>query len=183
MQTDSEPICSYPADERGGVATDEVLGKVYDELRALAAYHMERERPGHTLPPTAVVHEVYLRLARQDKGDWTNRAQFLSIASTMIRRILVDHARVRDAGKRGGGVRVPLNGFEPAEPAPDAGIAEVDEALTELAALDEQQARVVELRYFGGLSIEETAEVLGVSPGTVKRGWRLARAWLAARLA
>lgn len=182
MHTDSEPICCDPAGKRGTIATDEVLGKVYDELRALAAYHMERERPGHTLPPTAVVHEVYLRLAKQDKGQWTNRAQFLSIASTMIRRILVDHARVRDAGKRGGGVRIPLGGFEPSDCSADADIASVDEALTALAALNERQARVVELRYFGGLSIEETAEVLEVSIGTVKGDWRLARAFLAARL-
>ena len=182
MQTEFEPVCSNPAGERNGLATNDVLAKVYDELRALAAYHMERERPGHTLPPTAVVHEVYLRLAKQDKATWSNRAHFLSIASRMIRRILVDHARVRDASKRGSGLRVALDGFEPSELSRDSDIASLDEALTDLAALDDRQARVVELRYFGGLSIEETAEVLGVSVGTVKGDWRLARAWLAARL-
>lgn len=182
MQTELDTTGSTHAGERAAFATDELLGKVYDELRALAAYHMERERPGHTLPPTAVVHEVYLRLAKQDKAAWANRAQFLAIASGMIRRVLVDHARARAAHKRGATRRVPLEDFEPSDRAQETQIAGIDEALNELAKLDERQARVVELRYFGGLSIEETAEALGVSPGTVKGDWRLARAWLAARL-
>jgi RNA polymerase sigma factor (TIGR02999 family) len=182
MQTELESTSSSAAGKRVAFATDEVLGKVYDELRALAAYHMERERPGHTLPPTAVVHEVYLRLAKQDKTAWANRAQFLAIASGMIRRVLVDHARARAAHKREAARRVPLEDFEPSDREQDADIDGIDEALNELAKLDERQARVVELRYFGGLSIEETAEALGVSPGTVKGDWRLARAWLAARL-
>lgn len=182
MNTEVDSTSPSAATERGPLPTDEILARVYDELRALAAYHMEHERPGHTLPPTAVVHEVYLRLAKQDKATWANRAQFLSIASCMIRRVLVDHARVRDAKKRGSGSRVQLNDFEPVESAPDFDIASLDEALHDLAALDERQAKVVELRHFGGLSIEETAEVLGVSAGTVKGEWRLARAWLATRL-
>lgn len=182
MQTEIESTRPSAAGERAAFATDEVLGKVYDELRALAAYHMERERPGHTLPPTAVVHEVYLRLAKQDKTAWTNRAQFLAVASGMIRRVLVDHARARAAHKRGAARRVALEDCEPPEQPREAEIGGIDEALNELAKLDERQARVVELRYFGGLSIEETAEALGVSPGTVKGDWRLARAWLAARL-
>ncbi len=182
MHADAELLRSDAVGSVCAVATDDVLGRVYDELRALAAFHMQKERPGHTLPPTAVVHEVYLRLARQDKATWNSRAQFLGVASRMIRRILVDHARVRNAEKRGGGVRVALDGFEPTGPAPDADLLCVDEALVDLAALDERQARVVELRFFGGLSVEETAEVLGVSAGTIKGDWRLARAWLAARL-
>lgn len=168
--------------ERTAVASDELLGRVYDELRALAGYYMQHERVGHTLSPTAVVHEVYLRLAEQDKAAWRGRAEFLSVASRMIRRILVDHARAHNTAKRGGGLRLSLDSLDPAERCPDSCMTSVDEALTELASLDERQARVIELRYFGGLSIEETALVLGVSESTVKADWRLARAWLACKI-
>jgi RNA polymerase sigma factor (TIGR02999 family) len=179
MQSQLESPSSVPPDDGRGLATDELFGKVYSELRALAARQMERERKGHTLPPTAVVHEVYLRLAKQDKTSWSNRAQFLKVASRMIRRLLVDHARVRGARKRGGGASLSLDGSEPLGTANgDVDATSLDEALTALATLDERQAKVVELRYFGGLSIEETAEVLAVSAVTVKRDWALARAWL-----
>ncbi len=182
MQTDPQHAPAGEAGQSPIGATDDLLAQVYDELRALAAYHLQRERPGHSLPPTAVVHEVYLRLAAQDRACWSNRAQFLSVASRMIRRVLVDHARGRDTAKRGRGVRVTLNDHDPPGEARDADLIALDEAIETLVGLHERQARVVELRYFGGLNIEETAEVLGVSVGTVKGDWRLARAWLASRL-
>lgn len=157
---------------------------VYGELRRLAGHYMRDERASHTLQPTALVHEAFLRLVRQERADWQNRAQFVGVAAQLMRRILVDHARRHGATKRAS-VRVPLNAqFGPAI---DVGqieeILAVDEVLTRLGRLDIQQARVVELRYFGGLSVEETAEVMGISPRTVKRDWAMARAWLRAQLA
>jgi RNA polymerase sigma factor (TIGR02999 family) len=170
-------------------ALDDLLPRVYDELRALADAYMRRERAGHTLQPTALVHEAFLRLLRLPPGSVQNRVHFFALAAQAMRRILADHARKHRAAKRGGNaVRVPLELVEggpgPAV-APAAGAAasevaadDLDTALEDLAKLDPRQARVVELRFFGGLSIEETAEVLGVSPATVKRDWLVARAWL-----
>jgi RNA polymerase sigma factor (TIGR02999 family) len=174
-------------------ALDDLLPRVYDELRALADAYMRRERAGHTLQPTALVHEAFLRLLRLPPGSVQNRVHFFALAAQAMRRILADHARRHRAAKRGGNaVRVPLEliegGAGPAmAPAPGAGgfasasevaADDLDTALEDLAKLDQRQARVVELRFFGGLSIEETAEVLGVSSATVKRDWLVARAWL-----
>jgi len=164
-------------------ALDDLLPRVYDELRALADAYMRRERAGHTLQPTALVHEAFLRLLRLPPGSVQNRIHFFALAAQAMRRILADHARRHRAAKRGGGaVRVPLElveGGAPAAPAGDDVAADdLDAALEDLAKLDERQARVVELRFFGGLSIEETAEVLAVSTATVKRDWLVARAWL-----
>jgi RNA polymerase sigma factor (TIGR02999 family) len=155
---------------------------VYDEMRRLAAGYLRHERPGHTLQPTALAHEAYLRLLDQRNVTWQNRAHFMALAAQAMRRILVDHARRKRAEKRGGGApHVALDAAD-AEPAivdaQGVPIEYLNAALDRLAALDERQSRVVELRYFGGLSIEETAEVLAVSPATVKRDWTLARAWL-----
>jgi RNA polymerase sigma factor (TIGR02999 family) len=152
---------------------------VYDELRELAGRYLRRERPGHTLQTTAVVHEAYLRLADQRRTRWRNRAHFYGIAAQMMRRILIDHARAQRYAKRGGQRRrVSLDGVAElaAERLPE--LEALDEALSELAALDERRARIVELRYFGGLSNEEISEVLGISANTILRQWRLARAWL-----
>jgi len=164
-------------------ALDDLLPRVYDELRALADAYMRRERAGHTLQPTALVHEAFLRLLRLPPGSVQNRVHFFALAAQAMRRILADHARRHRAAKRGGSaVRVPLElveGGAPATPAGDDVAADdLDAALEDLAKLDERQARVVELRFFGGLSIEETAEVLAVSSATVKRDWLVARAWL-----
>jgi RNA polymerase sigma factor (TIGR02999 family) len=166
-------------------AGDEEAGRrliplVYGELRRRAGGYFRRERPGHTLQPTALVHEAYLRLVGL-QGHWRSRSQFFGVASNVMRRILVDHARRRRAAKRDA-VRVVFD--EAVQPAaePELDVVRLDEALLELAALDARQARVVELRYFGGLTLEEAAEVLGVSAATVKRDWTLARAWLFDRL-
>ena len=160
-------------------ALERLMPLVYGELRRLAASYLRSERRDHTLQPTALVHEAYLRLVDQRSTDWRNRAHFFGIAAQMMRRILVDHARRRHAAKRSGGT-VP---FE-VETSDDvwlergAELLALDAALTKLEGLDPDQARVVELRFFGGLTIEETAEAARVSPATVKREWRTARAWL-----
>lgn len=153
---------------------------VYGELRRLAAHYLRGERPGQTLQPTALVHEAYLRLLKDRPDRWQNRAHFSAIAAHAMRQILIDRARARDALKRGGGQpRVTFDESLPVQ-APDGSIdlLALDAALERLAALDPQQARIVELRYFGGLTIEETAEAMGASPATIKRHWTLARAWL-----
>ena len=163
-------------------ALDRLLPIVYGELRRLAGRALRRERDGHTLQPTALVHELYVRLVDQRRASWENRAQFFAVAAQLMRRILVDHARARVAAKRGG--PSPRLSLDEAGDAVDAAIAPafevlaVDRALTRLATLDPEQARVVELRFFSGLSVEETAHVLGRSPRTIKREWRLAKAWL-----
>jgi RNA polymerase sigma factor (TIGR02999 family) len=167
-------------------AADRLVPAVYDELRRHAERAMRREGVEHTLQATALVHESYLRLIDQRRVEWRNRAHFFAIASTVMRRILVDHARARLTAKRGGGaVPVSLAGAEPATPegTDEADLLALHEALEKLAALDPDQARLVELRYFGGLTIEETAEALSVSPATVKREWAVARAWLRRELA
>lgn len=160
-------------------ALDDLTPLVYDELRKLARSHMSGEKPGHTLQSTALAHEAYLRLIGQDRVSWQSRAHFYGIASQMVRRILVDHARAQSAAKRGSGLQaVTLNENLDAAVGANVELLALEEALSKLAQLDPQQARIVELRYFGGLSIEETAEVVGVSPATVKREWVSARAWL-----
>jgi RNA polymerase sigma factor (TIGR02999 family) len=157
---------------------------VYDELRRLAAHYLRGERPGQTLQPTALVHEAYLRLLKDRPDRWQNRAHFCAIAAHSMRQILIERARARDALKRGGGQ--PRVTFDEALPAPadvpSFDLLALDAALERLAALDPDQARIVELRFFGGLTIEETAEAMGSSPATVKRHWALARAWLAREL-
>lgn len=158
-------------------ARDAALPLVYDELRRLAAAHLRRERHGHTLQPTALVHEAFLRLEGASLP-WQTRGQFFGLAATMMRRILVDHGRRRRAAKRSGGVRVTLaEGRDAAEPR-EVDVVALDDALRDLGGFAPRQARIVELRHFGGLSVEETAEVLEVSTATVKREWALARAWL-----
>jgi RNA polymerase sigma factor (TIGR02999 family) len=164
-----------------------LLPLVYEELRSLARRHMRHERDSHTLQRTALVHEAFLRIVDQKEIDWESRAQFYGIASQMMRRVLVDHARRRSAAKRGDGApHVDLDAVLQDEgddlplPAQETAIdfAAIDDALKRLEALDPQQGRLVELRFFGGLSIKETADVIGVSPATVKREWAIARAWL-----
>ena len=158
---------------------DELLPLIYSELRSLAANYLRRERSGHTLQPTALVHKAYMRMVDQTRVQWQNRAHFFGVAAQMMRRILVDHARANAAEKRGGDAQkfsldenIDVSGERAAE------LVSLDEALRRLAEIDPQKSRVVELRFFGGLSVEETAEVLGVSAPTVKRHWRMAKAWL-----
>lgn len=160
-------------------AVDLLLPVIYDELRKLAANYLRRERPDHTLQPTALVHEAYLRLVDQTRANWQNRAHFFGVAAQIMRRLLVDHARKHNAEKRGQEFQK-LSLDENVDRAVERGaeLIALDDALNALAEFDEQKARVVELRYFGGLSIEETADVLGVAPTTIKRHWRFARAWL-----
>ena len=160
-------------------ALEELLPLVHDELRRLAGAYLRRERQGHTLQPTALVNEAYLKLVDQRGARWQNRAQFFGVAAQLMRRILVDHARARKAEKRGGSrFAVTLGQADGAADSPQTDLLAVHEALDRLARLDPQQARVVELRFFGGLSIEEAAEVLGVGHATVEREWKMARAWL-----
>ena len=161
-------------------AVERLMPLVYGELREIAERHFRRERPGHTLQPTAVVHEAYFRLVDQTRVTWKNRGHFFAIASQAMRRILIDHARAREADKRGGREKpVTLDvGVASPEPADDVDLLALDEALVRLKALDEPQARIVELRFFGGLSIEETAEAMETSPSSIKREFRSARAWL-----
>ncbi|MBV6520581.1 MAG: hypothetical protein MNPFHGCM_00698 [Gemmatimonadaceae bacterium] len=176
---DSQDVTSLLLDLQHGrpEAMDDLIPLVYSQLRTLAASYLRNEQRQHTLQPTALVHEAFLRLVDQRTATWQNRAHFLGVAAQVMRRILVDHARRRTAGKRGGGKIVTLD-EELTPQAERLDLVRVDEALDELKAVDERQARVVELRYFGGLSIEETAQVLDVSPATVKRDWVLAKAWL-----
>jgi RNA polymerase sigma factor (TIGR02999 family) len=160
-------------------ALDKVFPAVYEELRRQARRHLRAERANHTLQATELVNEAYLRLVDQRQARWQNRAQFFGIAAQAMRRILVDHERSRHAAKRGGSaIQLPLEEAHDVAEASDVDLMDLDEALTRLAALDPQQGRIVELRYFSGMSIEETAEVLGISPATVKRDWSMARAWL-----
>jgi RNA polymerase sigma factor (TIGR02999 family) len=153
---------------------------VYDELRRLAASYLRRERPGHTLQATALVNEAYMRLIDQKRMNWQNRAHFFGIAAQMMRRILVDHARGHLYAKRGGGAKkLSLDAaMQLPEQEQEVDLRALDEALNKLETFAPRQSRIIELRYFGGLSIEATAEVLGLSPATVKREWNMARAWL-----
>ena len=158
---------------------DRLLPIVYGELRRLAASYLRRERPGHTLQPTALVHEAYVRLIDQRQIDWSNRAQFIGVAAVMMRRILVNHARDRIADKRGGGAEhVPLTLAGEGIGAPEVNLLDLHEALNDLSDSDPRKGRIVELKFFGGLTTEEIAETLGVSVATVERDWKFARAWL-----
>ena len=160
-------------------ALDELMPLVYGELRRLAGAHLRRERSDHTLQSTALVHEAFLRLVNQRDVHWRNRAHFYGIAAQMIRRILVDHARAQQAGKRGSGaVKIELDEAMAVSRQRELDLVGLDDALQRLSALDERQGRIVELRFFAGLSVEETAEVMHLSPATVKREWSSARAWL-----
>jgi RNA polymerase sigma factor (TIGR02999 family) len=160
-------------------ALDQVLPVIYDELRRLAAYHIKRERRSHTLQATALVHEAYMRLINQRQVDFRNRGQFLALASEMMRRILVSHARKRAAAKRGGQEqRVSLSVADLSSKEQDVDLIMLDDALTKLAARDFRKSRVVELKFFGGLKTDEIADLLQISGATVEREWTLARAWL-----
>lgn len=160
----------------------DLLPEVYDELRRLAAARLAREKPGHTLDATALVHEAWLRLA-EASVDWRDRNHFLRVAATAMRRILVDQARAKKAVRRGGGAAIRVDGIEVALPVPDADLAELSDALDRLAAIKPDHARLVELRYFAGLTGDEAAGAIGVSPATADRMWRYARAWLQVEIA
>jgi RNA polymerase sigma-70 factor, ECF subfamily len=159
-------------------ALERIIPLVYKELRRVAGRCMRDERPGHTLQPTALVHEAFLRLVGQDRADWRNRPQFVGVAGQLMRRLLVDHARGRRALKRGIPITVNEEIFDRAAADHTEEILAVDEILARLEHLDPQQARIVELRYFGGLSVEETAQAMEISPRTVKRDWAMAKGWL-----
>jgi len=164
-------------------ARDEVMLLVYGELRRRAQGYLRRERQGHTLEPTALVHEAYLRLVKQDRIAWTNRAQFYGVAAQMMRRILVDQARARRMAKRSGQwARVSLADFVGARQPQEVDLLDLHNALEELARFDPRKSQTAELRFFGGLSLEETGQVLGISLATVEREWQAARAWLYARM-
>lgn len=164
---------------------NQILPHIYDELRRLAGSYLRRERSDHTLQPTALVHEAYMKLIDQKQVKWQNRAHFFGIAAQVMRRILMDHARKHLANKRGGNAEVLPLEEEILIVSNDRSndLIALDDALEELGKMDPQKARIVELRYFGGLSIEETAEVIGVSVPTINRQWRLAKAWLYSQLA
>jgi RNA polymerase sigma factor (TIGR02999 family) len=177
----SEPVTSLLLRWRGGdkAALNALMPLVYTELRRLAHQYLQRERSDHTLQSTALVHEAYVRLIGQKLPEWQNRAHFFGVAAQLMRQILVDYARQHRTAKRGGSVcRLPLDEAESHPAATDVDVLALDYALQSLAKLDPQQSRVVELRFFGGLSIEDTSEVLGISPSTVKRDWSTARVWL-----
>jgi RNA polymerase sigma factor (sigma-70 family) len=202
-RTPDRPVTQLLSQWRNGNerALGELTGLVYQELRNLAQRHLRKERPNHTIQRTALVHEAFVRLVNQQSVDWQSRAHFFALASNLMRRILVDHARARLASKRGGGaapvslddLMAPLDAETtgaPQIPEPqhfdgetDDDVAAIDVALTKLSGLDDRQARIVEMRYFGGLTIEETAQALEISDATVKREWTLARAWLKRELA
>jgi RNA polymerase sigma factor (TIGR02999 family) len=173
----TELLASYGRGDKESL--DQLMPIVYEELRRQAARYLRREQAGHTLQTTALIHEAYVRLVDQRNMQWQNRAHFFGIAAQMMRRILVDHARSKKRAKRGGSeVRVSLDEATVAVKGQDLDVVALDEALQRLAEIDEQQSRVVELRFFSGLSVEETAEVMGISKSTVKRDWSMAKAWL-----
>ena len=182
MATPSQPdvtqlLLDWSNGDQGSL--DKLLPVVYQELRRLAQYHLQPERSDHTLQATALVHEAYLKLIDAKSVAWQNRAHFFAVAARVMRHILVDMARQRRAQKRGSGQKLPLEeAFSLPGEQEDVNLVALDEALNKLAEIDSQQSRIIELRYFGGLSTEETAEALGVSPTTIKREWRVARAWL-----
>jgi len=170
-------LLAWSGGDRDALA--DLIPVVYGELRRIAARYLRHERVGHTLQATALVHEAYFKLIDQDHARWQNRAQFFGVAAQLMRRILVDHARTHVAAKRGGGV-TPITLMDAAGASPPRGIdvLALDEALTRLTAIYPEQGRLVELKFFGGLTIEETGEAMGLSPATVKRQWAVARAWL-----
>jgi RNA polymerase sigma factor (TIGR02999 family) len=160
-------------------ARDRLMPLVYDELRRRAAAYLRRERPGHTLQPTALVHEAYLRLVDQRRVAWRNRAQFFGVAAAMMRRILVDHARANRSAKRSGMLsQVTLDDAIAVTQPVDVDVLDLDAALERLAAFDARKSRIAELRFFGGLSLKEASDVLNLSLATVERDWQVARAWL-----
>lgn len=181
MPTPPEDVTQLLRAWNGGdeQALERLMPLVEAELRRLARAYMARERPGHTLQTTALVNEAFMKLVGAQRLPWQDRAHFLGIAARLMRRVLVDHARSRGYRKRGGGAQqVPLDEALVVTPAPDLNLLALDRALEKLMAVDERKSRVIELRFFGGLSVEETAEVLHVSADTVKRDWRLAKLWL-----
>ena len=160
-------------------ALDRLMPLVYDELHRMASRYLRREREGHTLQTTALINEAYLRIVDQNRVNWQNRAHFFGVAAQMMRRILVDHARSHLYAKRGGGAqKLTLDEAIATPQERDLDLVALDDALTALAEIDPQQSRIIELRFFGGLTIVETAEVLNISPATVKRDWNMAKAWL-----
>jgi len=159
-------------------AMDKLIPLVYQELHRIAEGYLRRESPGHTLQPTSLVHEAYLRMVKQPHPEYSNRAHFYGIAARVMRQVLVDHARSRQAAKRGAGKKLPLCDNVSLADRQPMGLLVLDEALSRLSRIDENKARLVEMRFFGGLTSEEFAEVLGVSPLTVKRKWAIAKAWL-----
>ncbi len=181
MESDSDNVTRLLLEWGDGnqQALEALVPLIYKELRNLAHNFLYRERPGHTLQTTALVHEAYLKLIDQNDARWQNRAHFFAIAAQAMRRILIDSARKHAAAKRGGPqAELSLDEVTDIALEPDINLLKLDEALNELAKIDPRQSRIVELRYFGGLTIEETAEVTSVSPATVKREWMMARAWL-----
>lgn len=184
MQTEGVTQLLIDWSEGDQTALDKLMPLVYDELRRLAGNCLRRERREHTLQPTALVNEAYLRLIDQRNARWQNRAQFFGISAQLMRRILVDHARQHQAAKRGGSdqKRLSITRAEGMTSQPAVDLLALNEALDELSKMDPQQSRIVELKFFGGLSIEETAEVLGIGHATVEREWKLARAWLRRQL-
>lgn len=177
----SEPVTSLLLRWRGGdkEALDALMPLVYNELRRLAHHYLQHERSDHTLQSTALVHEAYARMVGQNLPEWQNRAHFFGVAAQLMRQILVDYARAHRAAKRGSGVcKINLDDAESESPSADIDVVALDDALQSLARIDPQQSRVVELRFFAGLSIEDTSEILGISPSTVKRDWNTARVWL-----
>jgi RNA polymerase sigma-70 factor, ECF subfamily len=176
-QNVTDLLNKWGAGDKG--AFDELVTAVYDELRRQASRYLRHESPGHTLQTTDLIHEAYLRLVDQKNPHWQNRAQFFGIAAQVMRRILVDHARARHRAKRGGrNIRISLDEEVAGGTSNDVELIDIDEALNRLAEIDVQQSKIVELRFFGGLNVEETSQVLGISPRTVKRSWRFAKAWL-----
>ena len=163
---------------RDPIARDRLVPIVYEELRRLAHHYMRNERSGHTLQTTALVNELYLRLAGIDALGWRDRAHFFAMAATLMRRVLVDYARQRARDKRGAGLSIISLDENVIAPQPAVDVVALDDALARLAAVDSQQSRIVELRFFAGLSVKETAEALGVSPATVERDWATAKLWL-----
>jgi len=181
MTDTSKDVTHLLEELRGGNedAVARLVPLLYSELRRMAASYLSRERRDHTLQPTAVVHEAYLRLVDQKNVHWQNRQHFFGVAAQAMRRVLVDHARSHQSLKRGGAQgKVPLESAMVCATDRSVELVAIDEALSRLAAFDPQQARIIELRFFGGLTVEETAQVLGISPATVKRDWNVAKAWL-----
>jgi RNA polymerase sigma factor (TIGR02999 family) len=178
--TDQQRISRLLADWANSepAAREELVPIVYEELRRLAHHYMRGERAGHMLQTTALVNEVYLRLAGIDALQWQDRVHFFAMTATLMRRVLVDYARQRGREKRGGNVRVTTLDEHLVAAQPEVDVVALDEALERLALVDPQQSRVVELRFFAGLSVQETAEALGISPATVKRDWATAKLWL-----
>lgn len=162
-----------------GQALEELFPLVYDELHRLAYIYLRRERPGHTLQTTALIHEAYMRLVNRHEGSWDSRAQFFAFAAKIMRNILVDHARAKQREKRGGdALKVSFTDLKAKTPEIDLDVIALNEALDRLNGIDDRQVRIVELRYFGGLSLDETADIMKVSRATVARDWNVARAWL-----